>query len=166
MQILLGLWRSHSIVCLLSVLFLIEVVSIVSTNVSEPMLRSNPIRISEITGPRIDGAAAFTIVEGKTRVPEEVWWFLVLAYVALIIFNFSSTFERVVTPQWFWEVLYTLCVICGWVILDPLGKEKWFPFMIIKSGLILFVLYVYLLEKKLVERNTAKTERLLGSKEV
>lgn len=132
------------------------------SGIEEPLLK-----ISEIRGPRIDDRAAM-IVAGKPALvtatlaplcftlPINIWTFLVLAYVALIVFNFSYTFQqatselgaRVTRPQWFWETLYTLLFIVGWFVWDECRSHIWFPFTVVKFGLIIFVLYVYLWEKK------------------
>ena len=130
--------------------------------IEEPLLK-----ISEIRGPRIDDQAAM-IVAGKPALvttalaplcftlPINIWMFLVLAYVALMVFNFSYTFqqatsetgERATRPQWFWETLYTLLFIVGWFVWDECRSHIWFPFTVVKFGLIMFALYVYLWEKK------------------
>lgn len=105
-------------------------------------------RLSEIDGPRIDDGAVMTIVSSEGILPGELWVFLLLAYGALLVFNFSYTFEKVVRPQWGWEVIYTLFVLWGWSVMDTERLYLWFPFMILKVGLIVFALYVSLLEKR------------------
>ncbi len=110
----------------------------------------SPLRLSEIDGPRIDDTAAMIVVT-EEGIPGELWMFLVLAYVALLVFNFSYTFEKVTAPQWGWELCYTIAIVWGWALMDPDQRELWFPFMILKSGLILFALYGYLLERRLHE---------------
>lgn len=106
------------------------------------------LRLSEIDGPRIDDGAVMTIVSPESTLPGELWVFLLLAYGALLIFNFSYTFEKVVRPQWGWEVMYTLFVLWGWSVMDTERLYLWFPFMILKLGLIVFALYISLLEKR------------------
>ncbi len=137
------------VVLLLVSLLLIEGASLFFFSSDISLSRLTPLRISEIDGPRIDEVAAVTYQEAEVFIPEEIWWFLLLAYGALLVFNFAYTFERANSPQWFWEVMYTLCVLLGWAVLDPVGTERWFPLMILKEGLILFTLYLYLLEKRL-----------------
>lgn len=137
--------------------------------VSEPVLK-----ISEIRGPRIDDQAAMVVVKESAEdtvatqvavsachtLPLDIWAFLLIAYAALLIFNFSYTFRRVTAPQWFWETLYTALFIIGWYAWDGCRDYVWFPFAVVKFGLIVFALYAYLLEKKLSEK-TEKTASLL-----
>lgn len=118
--------------------------------ISEPLLR-----LSELDGPRIDAAAAMVMVNEhwqnevtRPTFSAELWVFLLFLYITLLIFNFSATFDRAITPQWFWEMLYTVLAILAWYALDPLGLYPWFPLMVVKLGLIIFIVYVYLLEKK------------------
>lgn len=146
------------VVLLLICLFLTEGVSIFLTYSETAITPSVPLRISEIDGPRIDDMAAAIDREAAESVPSEIWLFLIFAYMTLLIFNFSYTFEKVKSPQWFWEVVYTLLAFLCWIVLDPLGKVWWFPLMIAKGGLILFILYIYLVEKKLAADDKPQTE--------
>lgn len=150
----------------LGLLFLVEllslffpnlgVVSLVEDSAVERATVTEPIvRLSQIDGPRIDSAAATIVIDEDWHsepvaplLPGELWVFLLLVYVALLIFNFSSTFEKAVSPQWFWEGLYTLLALGAWYGLDTAGLYPWFPFLVVKLGLIIFITYVYLLEKK------------------
>lgn len=124
------------------------------------------LRLSEIDGPRIDTEAATialseapatteapvtTVTTETTALPGELWVLLILAYAVLLVFNFSYTFDRVAAPQWGWEVFYTLAALWGWLVMDPTALYSWFPFMILKTGLIIFALYAYLLERRLRE---------------
>lgn len=166
--------RNHLMVIILIGLFFVEIASlVVGSGSTLPLLSEEvsvvekPLKISEIDGPRIDESAAMVVVEEEVRTPAarslpgELWLFLLLAYGALLVFNFSATFERVVSPQWFWELLYTLLALVSWYTLDPQGLFLWFPFLVIKLGLIIFALYVYLLEKRgVLDVEESKTEPL------
>lgn len=135
------------------------------TGIDAPVLK-----LSEIDGPRIDfEAATITLSEAPATteapvttvttettataatLPGELWVLLILAYAALLVFNFSYTFNRVVAPQWGWEAFYTLAALWGWLVMDPTMLYPWFPLMILKTGLIIFALYAYLLERRLRE---------------
>lgn len=131
------------------------------------------LKISEIRGPRIDDEAAMIVVAEPSpalpapacfTLPGSMWALLLAAYVALLIFNLSYTFERAAGNriQWFWEVLYTLLFVVGWYIWDECRTAVWFPFSIVKFGLLVFALYAYLSEKKSSEKreDTEKTESL------
>jgi len=122
-------------------------------------LKEPVLRISEITGPQIDFGAALVAVADDNSIPSAalsscrtlptyLWIYLLLAYVALLVYNFSSTFKKATTPQWFWEKLYTALALLAWYVFDGCRAYPWFPLTILKAGVILFVAYVYLLEKK------------------
>lgn len=152
--------RHHLVVVLMLSLFLVEGVSLLVQYPGAAFFLDvfegkksveMPLRISDIDGPRIDAEAAMIVVEEEEVVsplPGVLWVLLLLAYVALIVFNVSYTFEKAVTPQWFWEALYTGAVLVIWYVFDPSRNALWFPFALVKTGLILYVLYIYLLEKK------------------
>lgn len=154
MEKFFDIWHNYLLVGVLVVLFGVEIFSLFFVS---PFLSAfegissdeSVLRISEIDGPRIDAVAATTVVT-EAALPGELWLFLLLAYVALLVFNFSYTFETVYSPQWFWETLYTFLALFCWYVFDREAVYLWFPFMILKSGLIVFALYVYLLEKRLV----------------
>jgi len=166
--------QANVVVTLLLTLFFVEVwslfaVSPVVPKADEGVSAEVPLKISEIDGPRIDAEAASIEADEDTigaapaplTLPGEVWVFLLLVYVALLLFNFSSTFEKVTSPQWFWEVLYTLLALLAWLFLDAAALYTWFPLMVIKLALLIFALYVYLLEKRgMPHREEPKTEPL------
>lgn len=171
-----GVCKSHLVAVLLVALAITEVISLAALieTPSRPdtvsyrgeeqgtVAPQTTLRISDIRGPRIDDEAAMIVVEESpetalaaqavsacSTLPVGIWVFLVAAYVALLIFNFSYTFRQAREPQWFWEALYTFLAIVGWYSLDDCRAALWFPFAIVKFGLIVFALYAYLLEKKL-----------------
>lgn len=184
-----GVCKSHLVAVLLVALAITEVISLAALigTPSRPDTASylekeqgtvapqTTLRISDIRGPRIDDEAAMVVVEESLEsscatqaaascsvLPLSIWVFLVAAYVALLIFNFSYTFERAAKPQWFFEVALTAFVLISWYALDDCRTAPWFPFAIIKFGLIIFALYAYLLEKKSSGKaeETEKTERM------
>jgi hypothetical protein len=110
--------------------------------------RMESLTISQIDGPRIDSQAAMIDMEAKRVYPAQLFVFLFLAYLALLGYNFGTTFAQATRPQWFWESLYTLSALIGWMILDG-ETHLWFPLLTIQTGLTVFVLYVGLLERKL-----------------
>lgn len=185
-----GVCKSHLVAVLLVALAITEVVSLAAL-VGTPLrpdtvsylekeqgtiAPQTTLRISDIQGSRIDDEAAMVVVEEPLEtapaaqagvsacftLPAGIWVFLVAAYVALLIFNFSYTFRQAREPQWFWEALYTFLAIVGWYSLDDCRAALWFPFAIVKSGLIIFAMYAYLLEKKLSGKaaETEKTESM------
>lgn len=141
-------------------LVLLLIVEGVSLAVSEGLVPvSEPIlRVSEIAGPRIDAEAAAVVLQNTAAASTELFVFLLLAYGALLVFNFSYTFRVVTTPQWRLETLITLCALWAWWILDPDSAFLWFPFTILKIGLIFFACYLSLLEKRIFPEREGTTE--------
>lgn len=139
--------------------------------VSENVVTKPVFRISEIRGPMIDDRAAMIVADESSEfscttqaiasacstLPLDIWAFLLIAYAALLVFNFSYTFRRAVKPQWGWETLYTALAVIAWYAWDGCRDHLWFPFAVVKSGLIIFAVYAYLLEKKLLEKEKQDT---------
>lgn len=150
MEMLTPMLKKHLVVVILSVLFVVGIFSgIMTTDRGALFSEVRPVvRISEIDGPRIDDEAAMVVQSAGFVAPVELYLFLLVAYVALLLFNFSFTFETVLAPQWRLEGLITLAALLAWYWLDPDGRALWFPFAILKSGLLLFAGYVVLLEKR------------------
>jgi hypothetical protein len=146
---------SHLGAVILVLLGVVEIanMAVVVGEQSNNVLFQKPIlKISEIRGPRIDDEAAMVVTEKALSVcrtlPLNLWMFLVITYIALLVFNFSFTFKEANQPQWFWETVFTLAFIAGWFIWDACRENIWFPFAIVKFGLIIFALYAYFLKKK------------------
>jgi len=167
--------RRHLVVLILVALAAVEALSISfiisakpdifsSNQPAEERVAPEPIlKISEIQGPQIDDEAAMTILAPVcSTLPAGLWVFLLIAYAALLIFNFSYTFEQAIRPQWFFELTLALLVLIAWYVWDECRTNIWFPFAIVKFGLIIFALYAYLLEKKPLEKKEQpeKTESL------
>lgn len=160
-------WCKDNLVALLLVLLLVlecgTAVLSVRENVPtmiEQGTETEIQKISQISDARIDAMGASVAV--PTSLPRVLWLFLLLAYVALLVFNFSYTFRTVTTPQWFWESLYTVLTLGAWYVLDPFMMHLWFPLTLVQSGLIIFILYVYLLEHRSTdEMSLQKPEKML-----
>lgn len=142
------------ILVLLGVVEITNLAAVVGTQPNDVLSQRPILKISEIRGPRIDDEAAMIVAEESAApvcqtLPLNLWVFLVIAYIALLVFNFSSTFQKVNQPQWFWEVVFTFLFIVGWFVWDQCRENVWFPFAIAKFGLIIFALYIYFLRKNL-----------------
>lgn len=143
------------ILVLLGVIEIANLAVVVGEQSNKVLFQKPILKISEIRGPRIDDEAAMIVVDEPVAsvcqtLPLNLWVFLVIAYIALLVFNFSFTFKEAIQPQWFWETLYTLSFIAGWFIWDGCRENIWFPFAIVKFSLIIFALYAYFLKKKQV----------------
>jgi|GEM_PF-5710043 len=116
---------------------------------TERLWNGGVLRISEIDGPRIDSMAAMIVApDEKPALPASTFLFVLIAYVMLLIYNFSATFRRVTKPQWFWETLYTVSALLGWYLIDG-TVHYWFPLLVVKTGLLIFALYLVLFSEKL-----------------
>lgn len=135
----------------------------------QPLVSKNIPKISEIKGPRIDDEAAMIVVEetlsaeAQAKVcfslPVEVWIFLLIAFVALLVFNLTLNFEKAISVQWGWELGLAVLTLGVWFLWDECRMYVWFPLSIIKMGVIIYALYLYFFEKKFSEEKE-KTESL------
>lgn len=120
-----------------------EVIRINNTLPSDsPFLDSNP---------RINEEAAMINIEERVSTlstfPQEVWIFLLLAFVSLLIFNLAYDFEKAQKIQWSWELGGLLLTLLIWFVFDKSRTNLWFPLYVIKLGLIIYLAYLYFLEK-------------------
>lgn len=115
-------------------------------------------KISNIKGPSIDGQAAsvekisvsnFTgRAVANSTLPAKIWIFLFIAYAVLLIFNLAYNFSRAVKIQWFWEFLLTLLAVAVWFVFDSQKINIWYPVFILKTGIIIYAVYLYFFNKK------------------
>lgn len=111
-------------------------------------------KISDDFGPRIDSEAA-AIVKKDNKIiplcqtlPGELWILLLAAYLFLLFFNLFYDFENAWKIRWFWEGLYTLLALFGWYAWDSCHINIWFPLYVIKLGVIVYLVYLYLFYKQ------------------
>lgn len=111
------------------------------------------LKLSEIDGPRVSDVAAMTVAEGgafcRDLLSVGVWVFLLVAFVALLVFNLSYNFKEATKVQWFWETILALAFLGLWFLWDTCRANLWFPLSVIQIGIIIFVSYLYFFEKKL-----------------
>lgn len=117
------------------------------------------LKISEIDEPRIDDQAAMVVVEPLegntcTTLPGYIWGFLLIAFMALLVFNFSYDFKRLTDIHFVWEGIFLLLTLSAWYVWDECHSATWFPLSVIKVSIIIFVLYLYLFERKERARQT------------
>lgn len=136
--------------------------SVNSERIVQPLVSKSIPKISEIKGPRIDDEAAMIVVEeapsAQAKVcfslPIEIWVFLLIAFVALLVFNLTYDFERATKIQWGWELALVLLALVTWFIWDECRTSVWFPLSIIKTGVIIYALYLYFFERKFPREKT------------
>lgn len=147
--------------------------------------QEKPASLSEIIKsgkPQISEEAAETVKEkedqGKENyeillkgnnhcrsLPQNLWVFLLGAYLFLLIFNLSFEFEKAINIRWFWESLYTILALLAWFNYDQCRTNTWFAPAVIESGIIIYAYYLYYFKranrkKKLESSQEEKTARL------
>ena len=104
-------------------------------------------KLSEIRGPAIDPRAVAIVVETTcTTLPVTLWVFLLIAYIALLIFNLAYDFGKSVKKgehRFGWEIVLTVLALWAWSLWDTCGQMLWFPVAVIKYGLLTYVFYLY-----------------------
>jgi hypothetical protein len=145
-----------------------------TTNVDRPSQYAVPAKvpkISEIKGPRIDDGAATIVAEGVSSaqtqtqtlacfsLPTGVWVFLLVAYIALLVFNLAYNFQNVTRVQWVWELGLTLLTLLTWFLWDECRTSPWFPLAVLKMGVLIYALYLYFFEMQ-QGRKPEQTESL------
>jgi hypothetical protein len=102
--------------------------------------------------PRIDDEAASIVREDKNIVgasktdgafSQNFWVFLFGVYLFLLIFNLSANFGKEKKLQWFWISVFTFLAVWAWDNLDISRNNDWFPAVVMESGIIIYIFYLY-----------------------
>lgn len=123
------------------------------TCISEGNLSAR-LKLSEISGPQIDGGAASISCEKKVSfgavsiLPVKIWILLLLSYLALLVFNLAYDFKKDAEIHWVWEMILTGIYVLMWSYFDQSSLNTWFPLYIIKLGIVVYFIYLYFFEKK------------------
>lgn len=127
-------------------------------------LKSDSPRVSPFADPtpRIYDEAASIVRESEkiicnsgkavpicASLPAEVWIFLLVAYLFILVFNLSYGFGKSKKIRWFWEGLFTFLAIYAWYGYDGCRTFIWFPLYVMKLGIIIYLFYIYLMADKL-----------------
>ena len=147
---------NRTVVLLAFVLFvnLFSIGLVLSFPIAKNATFAEPIlKLSQIDGPRISSVAV-SAVAGRGALCRDilsvgVWVFLLVAFVALLIFNLSYNFKGATKVQWFWETILTLAFLGFWFLWDTCRTNLWFPLSLIQIGIVIFASYLYFFEKKL-----------------
>lgn len=126
-------------------------------------------RLSEMDGPAIDGGAVMAVAEDASLQPQRpcqtlpiaLWAFLLLSYGLLLIFNFSYSFQTLGRITWKPEAAYTALFLLGWYVWDSCHATWWFPWLVLKIGILLFLIALFASEaRKKAENVSADQEKL------
>jgi hypothetical protein len=106
--------------------------------------------LREAVGRLDEGAVSITVtpVEKIRSLPPEIWIFLLLAFMALLIFNLAYNFKKTLEIRWGFEAALLILTLWAWLIFDQGRAVIWFPLYVIKLGLIIYLAYLYFFEKK------------------
>lgn len=163
--------RKYGLVISLSLVMLLSVVDIFFVSVSKPKIEQanlasevrmcssseaekveNITSISEISGPSVGNEAATSTCQTLKasncgNIDSKVWVFLLISYIALLIFNlkYGSISSRKI--QWKWETIMTGIFIFGWFYFDKCAQNLWFPLYVTKIGLAIYTIYLYFVFK-------------------
>ncbi len=88
------------------------------------------------------------VQEACTTLPPDAWVFLFIVFIGLLVFNLSFRFRETKEIRWGWELTYGLLFLLGWSFWDTCRAHLWFPFSIIQSGLLIYVMYTSFWERK------------------
>jgi len=120
-------------------------------------LRTGPAG-GETAGEIIVGGEGTPGEEGEGEVAGEeecvpvAWWIfalMLLAYWVVMYFNLFYRMKESENIRWFWEAVYTILALVGWYYLDRCRTNVWFVYAALVSGFILYLIYLYLLKKKM-----------------
>lgn len=71
--------------------------------------------------------------------PEKGFALLLLAYIMLMAFNLRESSRKQGYPGGIFEILLTLVFLAIWFAYDDCRASAWFPLVIVKVGLILYI---------------------------
>ena len=125
-----------------------------------PEYEEPSLRISDISGPMIDGEAAFDSKKEEVRctvpiegsacrdMPSQIWVLMLVAYIFLLVFNLSYGSSKDRKVRWVWESLYTAFFLVLWLRYDRCGGRIWFSLYLLKFGIFIYLAYLYCRTKR------------------
>lgn len=109
-------------------------------------MTSDTLRISDLQGEASLGGPAVMVAEQGgglemvslcQNLPTRVYGFLLLAYVALLLFNFQISYRKRGQVGGVFEVVLTGLFVLIWSSFDECREALWFPWVLVKAGLLL-----------------------------
>jgi RsiW-degrading membrane proteinase PrsW (M82 family) len=106
------------------------------------------LQISDLHGKQSLGEAAVMVEQQSdglrvmslcTSLPNEVWLFLIGAYLALLIFNFKEAYKQQKPIGGVFEIFLSGMFLILWASFDNCHSTYWFPLLLLKSGLIVYI---------------------------
>jgi hypothetical protein len=137
----------------LVLLFIVEVLTGGYFGLQQPPMPMDTLRtLSEIDGPTIDGAGAMTsaVIEfcaNAVHFPA-IWFLALIVMIVLLIGNFAWALTTKDRVEWVPEAGYVFLMIATWGFIDDCHTAPWFPIVLLKVSLLIFAIYLFLLERK------------------
>ncbi|MEK9173805.1 MAG: hypothetical protein AAB845_00900 [Patescibacteria group bacterium] len=137
----------------LGALLFLELVPLLNVSeLTQPSSKVAPVTtLSGQTGlGAIDEKAVMVVADGDIiraiplcgSLPESAWIFLVCIYVLLMAFNLREQYRLYGDIRyWRFEALITAFFLFEWLVFDTCREQAWFPLTLIKSGLILVLIF-------------------------
>lgn len=122
-----------------------EVIRIKTPGIGSPLRNS-----SASLGGEAAAVTNKTIASCQT-LPVEVWIFLLLVFLGLLIFNLTYDFTRTKKIRWGWESFYLLLTLLAWFKFDGCREVIWFPLYALKLGLLVYIAYLFFFQNKSTE---------------
>jgi hypothetical protein len=84
------------------------------------------------------------------------WTLLLVAYVALLLFNLFYDYKKTPGLRWRFETLLAVFTLGAWFWLDTCRDFVWFPLEIIKLSLLIYFFYYYYKTQPVVQEEYSK----------
>jgi hypothetical protein len=140
----------------------LQVIGVAQKDIPQEGISLATPKLSEVRGPSIDREAAAVVREENGAIcpiasktptcqtwPSEIWIFLLVVYLFLLIFNLSLTFGKRDTIQWVWEMVLTLLALGTWFRWDLCRTSLWYPLFVLALGILIYLFYLYFFNENL-----------------
>lgn len=138
--------RVQSLLIVAGILLIVEVFSWLFLGFS--VQERSGLRLGEAAmGPMIDTQAV--MVDGEDQVvalcqtlPSSLWMMLLGFYILLLAYNLSSQRQQYGEVRfWRFEMLLSFFFLFEWQVFDTCREALWFPWALMKTGLILTLIF-------------------------
>ena len=133
-----------------------------------PTMESENVRLSDFEFTEgIDDEAAMVFDDGTGtkeislcgNLPQILWWYILGAYLLLLGFNFYESYRISSQVSWRFEILLTLAFLGIWQGFDICQHVLWFPWTVLKLGLIMYLIAEVLALADISHKASMKKER-------
>ena len=137
----------------LGALLFLELVPLLGfSEFNQPLTSVTPITTlsGQTGGGAIDEEAVMVVADGDIiraiplchSLPKDTWALLICIYILLMVFNLREQYRMYGGLRyWRFEAFITAFFLFEWLIFDTCREQAWFPLTLIKSGLILILIF-------------------------